>query len=226
MPGIGAATAYCNNEVAYLAWTIMEKIPGCLGFEVTRVYLNADNTPALRADGTEDRVRTAAFVAFKGQRNPGWNPQDTGVWPVQKLAWRDLTLRKRRDSARRRPDQVRVRYKIRPIGNLEDGMEPVPPNGRKEVRDPKTGKMIPAYEGRPRLLGYRGQAAVTNPIFVSRRRGPFQTTFTKRDPRRAVAPKRPDGRWRHPGRGAHEKAPGPKRQAPQISGRGCTSSPP
>ena len=41
---ITAAAAYCNNEVNYLAWTIGAKIPGCLGFEVTCVYLNADGS--------------------------------------------------------------------------------------------------------------------------------------------------------------------------------------
>jgi len=42
-----AAKAYCNNEVAYVAWQVDGKIDGCLGFEVTRVYLGDDGQPLL-----------------------------------------------------------------------------------------------------------------------------------------------------------------------------------
>lgn len=86
MGRIISARAWANNEVAYVAWNIDGKIDGCLGFEVMRVYLNSDGTVAHRPDGEEDRVKCAAWVAFKGQRNPHWPPQDTGVWPVQKLS--------------------------------------------------------------------------------------------------------------------------------------------
>jgi phosphatidylserine/phosphatidylglycerophosphate/cardiolipin synthase-like enzyme len=175
---ITAAKAYCNNEVAYLAWTIDEKIDDCLGFEVTRVYLDASGAPVLRPDGTEDRVKTAAYVAFEGQSNKDWNPQDTGVWPVQKMAWRDLTLRKRRDSATRRPGEVRVRYEIRPVGDMKQGLEPVLSNGRENVRDPATGQPKPAYQGERRPLGYLGAPVSTNAILVTSRRGPFRSTFT------------------------------------------------
>lgn len=109
MPTLTAARAYCNNEVAYIAWDADGKLNACLGFEVTRVYLDEHDQPRLRADGTPDRVKTAAFVPFEGQSNPGWIAEDTGVWPVQKFSWRDLTLRKRRDRAERRPAEVRVR---------------------------------------------------------------------------------------------------------------------
>ena len=70
MPKITAAHAYANNEVAYVAWDTDGTIPGCLGFEVTRIHLNADGSVA-------ERVRCAAWVAFKGQKNPRWLPQDT-----------------------------------------------------------------------------------------------------------------------------------------------------
>ena len=84
MGSIISARAYANNEVAYVAWNIDGKIKDCLGFEVTRVYLDESGHVARRPDGREDRVKCAAWVAFKGQRNPHWIPQDTGVWPVQK----------------------------------------------------------------------------------------------------------------------------------------------
>ena len=193
MGKITAVRAYANNEVAYVAWDIDGTINGCLGFEVTRVYLDANNKVARKPDGTEDRVKCAAWVAFKGQRNPNWLPQDTGVWPVQKLSWRDLTLRKKRDSAARRPDEVRVRYEIRPVGDMRSGLTPVPSNG-KEIDDiverdkkkkpildangkPKT-KRGKAYEGKPRPLGYLADAVVSNAIHVTTKRGSFRSTFT------------------------------------------------
>lgn len=193
MGKIVSARAYANNEVAYIAWDIDGKIADCFGFEVTRVYLDDNGTVARRADGAEDRVKCAAWVAFKGQRNKHWLPQDTGVWPVQKLSWRDLTLRKRRDGASRRPDEVRVRYEIRPAGDLRPGLLPVPPNGRDYAdvirRDKKDRPIldadkkpvrirVKAYEGSPRPLGYLAPATVTNDIHVTTRRGPFRSTFT------------------------------------------------
>lgn len=193
MGKIVSARAYVNNEVAYVAWDIDEKIDGCLGFEVVRVYLNEDGTVAKRADGQDDRVTCAAWVAFKGQRNPHWLPQTTSVWPVQKLAWRDLTLRKRRNSAVRRPDNVRVRYDIRPLGNLKPGLAPAPDPTPELVkinkRDDKDRPIevspgvlekieVKAYEGPPRPLGYLGPIVSTNPVLVTRKRGSFQSTFT------------------------------------------------
>lgn len=171
------AVAYCNNEVGYVAWDIDAKIDGCLGFEVTRVYLDDNGDPAVGLDGQRLRVKTVAYVPFKGQKNPDHEAQDTGVWPVQKLNWRDLTLRKRRDRAVRRPDDVRVRYEVRAVGNLRDGMEAVPANGRGTLSDGAGGRK-PAYEGSKRPLGYLGDAIASNPIFVTRRLDPFQSTFT------------------------------------------------
>jgi phosphatidylserine/phosphatidylglycerophosphate/cardiolipin synthase-like enzyme len=193
MGRITAAHAWANNEVAYVAWDIDGKIDGCLGFEVTRVYLNADGTVARRPDGTEDRVKCAAWVAFTGQRNPYWLPQDTGVWPIQKLSWRDLTLRKRRDGMTRRPDEVLVRYDIRPVGDLAPGLESVPSNGREladVVKRDSTGRpvlgaggkpvkeRVKAYEGKPRPLGYLAPATTTNHVRVTAQRGSFRSTFT------------------------------------------------
>lgn len=193
MAQIISARAWANNEVAYVAWDIDGKIDDCLGFEVVRVYLNDDGSVARRPDGEEDRVNCATWVAFKGQRNPHWLPQDTGVWPVQRLSWRDLTLRKRRDAMRRRPDEVFVRYEVRPLGDLKPGLEAVPSNGREFaviVKRNKRGKPIKdaagnvvkervkAYEGKPRPLAYLAPAVETNNIRVTSRRGAFRSTFT------------------------------------------------
>ena len=186
MAKITSAKAWANNEVAYIAWTTDGKIPGCLGFEVVRIYQDEHGN-----DG--ERVTCAAWVAFKGQRNPNWLPQDTGVWPVQKMSWRDLTLRKKRNGMTRRPDEVRVRYEIRPVGNLRPGLPAVPSNGHERrsviVRDDegrpvldddgkRTRETIDAYEGPKRPLGYLADAVTTNTVHVTTKRGPFQTTFT------------------------------------------------
>ncbi|MCP4560770.1 MAG: hypothetical protein GY873_13715 [Bosea sp.] len=186
MARIVSACAYANNEVAFIAWDVDELIPGCLGFDVTRVYLADDGT-------VQERTRCAAWVGFKGQSNPHWIPQDTGVWPVQKLSWRDLTLRKKRNGARRRPDEVRVRYEIRPVGDWKPGLDRAPDptpkrvkvaeldNQKKPVKLPD-GKIkmieVDAYEGRPRPLGYLTEAVATNDILITSRRGAFRSTFT------------------------------------------------
>lgn len=193
MGKIISVRGYANNEVAYVAWDIDGKIKNCLGFEVTRVYLDENGQVRRRPDGHEDRVKCAAWVAFKGQRNPHWIPQDTGVWPVQKLSWRDLTLRKKRDGATRRPDEVRVHYEIRPVGDMRPGLEAVPPNGldfadivkRDNKGKPVIGAdgrpvkiRVKAYEGPPRPLGYLAPASVSNDVHVTTRRGRFRSTFT------------------------------------------------
>lgn len=172
MASIKRASAYANNEVAFLAWeTEPKKIPGCLGFHIVREYLDANNQP------TEERP-LAAYVAFKGQRNPDWFPQNTSVWPVQKFTWRDLTLRKKRDGAKRRPDNVRVRYRIRAVGKWKAGLEEV-----KVVQETHWDKQAQArvpntYEGTPVRLGYLTPAEHTDIIDVTSKRPPFTTTFT------------------------------------------------
>jgi hypothetical protein len=184
---ITSVRAYANNEVAYIAWDIDARIQGCLGFEITRVYLDGDG------NDTTERVKCAAWVPFKGQRNRYWIPQDTGVWPVQKLSWRDLTLRKRRNGARLRPAEVRVRYEIRPVGDLKAGFPPVPGNEPKTVRvakRDKDGKPVVGaggkpvmiqdkeYSGKRRPLCYLAEAVTSNPIHVTMNRGKFRSTFT------------------------------------------------
>src|SRR5262245_7302431 len=90
MANLVRARAFCNNEVAYLAWQADGKIDGCLGFMITRIHLDDKGNEVYR------RI-LPAWVAFETQSNPDWEEQDTSVWPVQKYSWRDLTLRKSRD---------------------------------------------------------------------------------------------------------------------------------
>ncbi len=193
MAGIISTRAYANNEVAYVAWDIDNKIPDCLGFEVVRVYLEADGSVAKRPDGKEDRVSCAGWVGFKGQHNAHWLPQESGIWPVQKLSWRDLTLRKKRNGLKRRPSEVRVRYEIRPVGDLKPGTEPAPDptpyKAKVAKRDSNNAPIldangkpviieVPSYTGTPRPLGYLGPAVVTNDVLVTSKRGVFRSTFT------------------------------------------------
>ena len=56
MGHIVAGKAYTNNEAALIAWSLDAPIPNCLGFEITRIYL----------DTNEERV-LAAWVPFKGR---------------------------------------------------------------------------------------------------------------------------------------------------------------
>jgi phosphatidylserine/phosphatidylglycerophosphate/cardiolipin synthase-like enzyme len=154
MGTVTKAVALCNNEVAFIAWDVDGMIPGCLGFDVVRVYLE-----------TGEKKGLATWVPFKGQDNHGWKEQDTGVWPVQKTNWRDLTLRRRRDQAELRPDNVRVKYEVRPVGKMVPGLEPVP------IRQAKT------YTGNAIPLGYLGKAAETNEILITSNYGDVQAAF-------------------------------------------------
>ncbi|MGH8646568.1 MAG: phospholipase D-like domain-containing protein [Gammaproteobacteria bacterium] len=172
MAKIVRAVAFANNEVAFLAWeTDQVSIPGCLGFYIVREYLDSNNKVV-------DERPLASYVAFKGQRNPDWQPQNTTVWPVQKFTWRDLTLRKRRDSATRRPDNDRVRYRIRAVGRLENGMEAVKLVQEKR-KDRQTGALVDnTYTGKPITLGYLTPPEWTNAVDVTSNRPPFFSTFT------------------------------------------------
>lgn len=171
MAQIVKATAFANNEVAFIAWSIdAASIPGCLGFEIVREYLDGH-------DQVTERRPLASYVAFKGQSNPGWLPQNTTVWPVQKFNWRDLTLRKRRDALRRRPEGERVRYAIRAVGDAVAGKPPVVVVTEKST-DPAGRETANTYSGAPRPLCYLTDAAFTNAIEVTAKRGPFTTTFT------------------------------------------------
>ena len=156
MAHIKNARAFANNEVAYLAWSIDQPIAGCLGFDITRIYPE-----------TGEERPLAAWVPFEGQNNPDMAPQSTRVWPIQKLSWRDLTLRKRRDRLSLRPDEVSVQYRIRAVGRFRPGLEPVPvePNA-------------PHYEGPPIPLGYLGDGVMTNAVRVTQHYGDIRATFT------------------------------------------------
>ena len=117
-------------------------------------------------DGSEPPKGLATWVPFEGQRNPTWTPQDTGVWPVQKLWWRDLTLRRHRSDIERRDAGFTVKYSIRPVGKMRDGLKSVP------VRPAK------AYDGAAIPLSYLGEAVETNEVTIASDFGCVQAVFT------------------------------------------------
>jgi len=150
---IKSANAYANNSVVFIAWIPDGTIKDCLGFEIIRIY----------ADGSE-RV-LAAWVPFEGQDNKDWKPQDTSVWPVQKLWWRDLTVRQRRDEPLLRPGDVTVSYRIRALVPAAAGLTPV------AVAVP------PTYTGNPLALAYLDDGIVTNPVTITSNFGPVKAAF-------------------------------------------------
>jgi phosphatidylserine/phosphatidylglycerophosphate/cardiolipin synthase-like enzyme len=172
MTEIIRATAFSNNEVAYIAWEIDgPSIPGCLGFNIVREFLNP-------ADEVIEAKPLAAYVAFKGQHNPDGLAQNTTVWPIQKFNWRDLTLRKRRSALERREKALRVRYCIRAVGHFRDGLETVEVVPESHF-DRKTKQQVHhTYEGTPIKLGYLTPPFRTNAMDVPADRKPFTSTFT------------------------------------------------
>ena len=137
MAEITEARAWCNNEVAYLAWQTDGRIPDCLGFMITRIHLDE------HGNDPERRI-LPAWAAFKTQSNPNWEQQDTSVWPVQKFSWRDLTLRRLRDKPEIRDPNFKVKYEIVAVGKAGPGRPQVP---RSPDADPSKykGAAIPLF---------------------------------------------------------------------------------
>lgn len=151
MAQIVAARAWCNNEVAYLAWKADAKIPDCLGFMITRVHLDDSGNEV-------DRRLLPTWVSFNTQSNPDWVERDTSTWPIQKFTWRDLTLRRSRDTLDVRPAGFSVRYEIVPVGKAGPGRAAVPPS---PLPQPGT------YKGDPIPLFVCGTTATTNTVTVT-----------------------------------------------------------
>jgi len=172
MATVKNAFAFCNNEVAFLAWDLDTRtLADCLGFNIVRETLDDD-------DRVVEAKPLASYVAFEGQSNPDWLNQNTTVWPVQKFNWRDLTLRRRRDGSGLRPEYQRVRYVIRAVGKMRAGLDPVEVVRENHI-DRKTRKKIEhTYKGTPIPLGYLTPAVRTNIVRAGEDIGPFQSTFT------------------------------------------------
>ena len=150
------ARAFCNNEVAYLAWKTDGKINDCLGFMITRINLD-----------TGERRLLPAWVAFDTQSNPKWEEQDTSVWPIQKFSWRDLTLRRSRNTLQIRAP-FRAKYEIVPVGPAAPGRVAVPSSPTAQP-----GK----YKGDPIPLFVCGEAGETNAFTVTDNFGDVSAFF-------------------------------------------------
>jgi phosphatidylserine/phosphatidylglycerophosphate/cardiolipin synthase-like enzyme len=161
MAKLTLAQACCNNEVAYLAWQTDGKIAGCLGFMITRIHLDATGHEV-------ERRILPAWVAFETQSNPDWEPQDTSVWPIQKFSWRDLTLRRSRNTATTRPPDFKAKYEIVPVGLPGPGRAPVPASPTAQP-----GK----YKGTPIPLFVCGAAIQTNEFLVTGDFGDISVAF-------------------------------------------------
>jgi phosphatidylserine/phosphatidylglycerophosphate/cardiolipin synthase-like enzyme len=171
MAAIAKAYAFSNDQVGYLAWRLdVGVLPGCLGFHVVRELLDAEGKVTAEAPLT-------SYIGFETQKNPDWRPQNTSVWPVQKLNWRDLGLRKFCDDNGAQPAGTRVRYRIRAVGDLQPGLEAVKVVTERHWNSATKAYEANTYEGAPRPLGYLTGPAWTNAIEVTAHRPPFRVTF-------------------------------------------------
>jgi phosphatidylserine/phosphatidylglycerophosphate/cardiolipin synthase-like enzyme len=161
------AGAWSNGEVGYLAWDMAAELTDCLGFMITRVHETG-------TDAGQRRI-LPTWLAFTDQSNPNWNQQDTSVWPVQRFEWRDLTLRKSRDTTDVRPIDFRVHYEIVPVGPDGPGRTPVPASDTAPYLD-ADGK--PNYDGPRHPLFAIGEPTTTNSIDVTHDYGGISAAFT------------------------------------------------
>jgi len=65
MSKIVSATAFANNEIAVIAWTLKVAIPDCMGFEVTRIYTD-----------TGQEAGASGVGAFRGTEESGLEAAD------------------------------------------------------------------------------------------------------------------------------------------------------
>jgi hypothetical protein len=165
---IKRAGAWCNGEVAYLAWDVEKEIKGCVGFMVTRVHETGKDAGKRRILPT--------WIAFTDQNNPNWNEQDSSVWPIQNFHWRDLTLRKSRDTTTIRPIDFKVHYEIVPVALADASQKELPPSATAPAKD---AHGQPSYLGPKHPLVAIGDPIKTNTIDVTHTYGKnVKATFT------------------------------------------------
>lgn len=75
--------AWSNDSAAMIAYWPSAPIPGCLGFSIHRIEVNADGS-----DGTRTPIKSR--LPFQGQDNEKWEAKSTDEWPIQKFLWRDF----------------------------------------------------------------------------------------------------------------------------------------
>ena len=161
------ARALCNGEVAYLSWEADGPIDDCVGFMVTRIHETG-------ADAGQDRI-LPTWIGFTDQSNPDWLDQDSSVWPIQQYEWRDLTLRRSRDTTKVRPIDFTVRYRITPVGLAGPGRPALPASPTAPYLDDKGN---PRYVGPQHPLAAVGDAIETDSIDVTHDYAGIRATYT------------------------------------------------
>ncbi|MGO7182491.1 phospholipase D-like domain-containing protein [Rhizobium brockwellii] len=170
MGKLTTAHAWCNGEVAYVAWAADGPIEGCVGFMVTRIHETGQDAGSGRILPT--------WIAFTDQSNPDWLEQDSSVWPIQQYQWRDLTLRRSRNTAEVRPIDFKVHYEIVPVGFTGKPQDKLPASTTAPYLD-DTGK--PRYMGPQKTLFALAAAIATPTIDVTHdfpSGGSVKATFT------------------------------------------------
>jgi len=167
MAKLTKAGAWCNGEVAYLSWEADGPIPDCLGFMITRVHETGEDAGQRRLLPT--------WIGFTDQSNPDWLDQDSSVWPIQQYEWRDLTLRRSRDTAKVRPIDFRVHYEITPVGLAGPGQPALPASPTAPYLDDKGN---PRYQGPQHPLAAVGDPISTPAIDVTHDYAGVRATYT------------------------------------------------
>src|SRR6476619_648243 len=213
MGKIVKADAWCNGEVAYLAWQADGPIADCLGFMITRVRETGPKAGRRRILPT--------WIAFRDQSNPDWLDQDSSVWPIQSYEWRDLTLRRSRDSTSVRPIDFKVHYEIVPVGPPGPGRQAVPTSSTAVSRaaaGPARRSGRDADDRRDALLPARRRGAGdvhqrdpldAEPAAATRRRAGAKAAGCRRRPRHRHQQGAPDD-----AEGAHSGAGRPDPEVP------------
>jgi hypothetical protein len=69
---------FTNNDIAYIWWSVPQKIPGCLGFSIHREEEGKSPAPL------------PAWVGFEKATSANKERRDTDVWPIQSFQWKDV----------------------------------------------------------------------------------------------------------------------------------------
>lgn len=103
---VAKAMAYANNDVVQIGWSIDQKLPGCIGFAVSRLPVDAD----------VPEEPLTSHVGFEEGDPQQWKARPTTQQPIAGFRWRDLA------PVRGKP----VRYKIVAMQGPAADPQPVP----------------------------------------------------------------------------------------------------
>ena len=107
------AKAFANGNVVLLAYNLgitdatapaSSKIPGCLGFAITRIDVLTGQETILQSK-----------VPFMGTTNPTWADIPTTVAPIQKPVWKDFSA----------PRNRRLKYRFTPMSGTPGNLVPL-----------------------------------------------------------------------------------------------------